>query len=399
MNIRENLKAYLDGELTPQEMDVMREAIERDPSLQEEVQFMSRISQIFTAHRDQLETEAPASIPAIHKPRKARRIWLPALATCGVVLLGVIVLPLLQPAKNASRETSAVASESAAPATMAAPPAGAFGSAGNSDSSAPTPESQKTRALVDKAMVESERAASAPRGESAKTSVSPGGRVATPRNVIKTANIGLRVKDVKTASNSLTLSVSGVGGFVATSSVNQDDSSGMATLTLRVPTKNFEVFLESIRALGEVTSESMTGDDVTMQRIDLESALQAKKDELASLRNILRETRKIGEVLAVRDRITQVQSEIASIEGQLSYVKDAVAYSTFNITLTQRPGGPKAGEDTKGSWSGDTWNGAVDGLSTVGRGLGQAGITLFVFAPIWLPLAGLGYWLYRRSKK
>jgi anti-sigma factor RsiW len=39
MNIRENLKAYLDGELTPQEMDVMREAIERDPSLQEEVQF------------------------------------------------------------------------------------------------------------------------------------------------------------------------------------------------------------------------------------------------------------------------------------------------------------------------------------------------------------------------
>jgi len=64
MNIRENLKAYLDGELTPQEMDVMREAIERDPSLQEEVQFMSRISQILTAHRDQLETEAPASIPA-----------------------------------------------------------------------------------------------------------------------------------------------------------------------------------------------------------------------------------------------------------------------------------------------------------------------------------------------
>lgn len=397
MNIRENLKAYLDGELTPQEMDVMREAIERDPSLQEEVQFMSRISQILTAHRVQLETEAPASIPARQSKKRFRQTWLPVGALCAMALIAMAIVPGLQ--KGSRSETSAVAGESAAPATMAAPSAGAFGSAGNSDSSAPTPESQESRVLVDKAMVESERAASAPRGESAKTSVSPGGRVATPRNVIKTANIGLRVKDVKTASNSLTLSVSGVGGFVATSSVNQDDSSGMATLTLRVPTKNFEVFLESIRALGEVTSESMTGDDVTMQRIDLESALQAKKDELASLRNILRETRKIGEVLTIRDRITQIQSEIASIEGQLSYVKDAVAYSTFNITLTQRPGGPKAGEDTQGSWSGDTWNGAVDGLSTVGRGLGQAGITLFVFAPLWLPLAGLGYWLYRRSKK
>lgn len=398
MNIRENLKAYLDGELTPQEMDVMREAIERDPSLQEEVQFMSRISHILTAHRDQLESEVPASIPSIEKPRKARRKWLPALATCGVVLLAMIVVPNLNQAKEAGMETSAIAPNSAAPSSMPAPSGSVFKAEGRSGAAAPA-ESQESSDLRTQATMEERSSNSALRDESAKKSASVDGRVATPRNVIKTANIGLRVKDVKTASNSLTLSVSGVGGFVATSSVNQDDSSGMATLTLRVPTKNFEIFLESIRALGEVTSESMTGDDVTMQRIDLESALQAKKDELASLRNILRETRKIGEVLTIRDRITQVQSEIASIEGQLSYVKDAVAYSTFNVTLTQRPGGPKAGEDTKGSWSGDTWNGAVEGLSTVGRGIGQAGIALFVFSPIWLPMVGLGYWLYRRSKK
>jgi hypothetical protein len=372
-------------------MDVMREAIERDPSLQEEVQFMSRISQILTAHRDQLETEVPASIPAIDKPRKARRIWLPALATCGVVLLAMAVVPNLNQAKEARMETSAVAG-SAAPMSQPKPESSAKSAEAFGDSAEDSPLRNRISVPEDKSR-ETER-----RTDLKTKRTSNGVSVATPRNVIKTADIGLRVKDVKTASNSLTLSVSGVGGFVASSSVNQDDSSGMATLTLRVPTKNFNVFLESIRALGEVTSESMTGDDVTMQRIDLESELQSKKDELASLRSILRETRRIGEVLAVRDRITQVQSEIASIEGQLAYVKDAVAYSTFNITLTQRPGGPKTGEDTKGSWSGDTWNGAVEGLSTVGRGIGQAGITLFVFAPIWLPLVGVTYWLYRRSR-
>ncbi|MBZ0214065.1 MAG: hypothetical protein K8H99_09720 [Nitrospirae bacterium] len=40
MNIREDLKAYLDGELSPQRMEEVRAALEADPALREELEFM-----------------------------------------------------------------------------------------------------------------------------------------------------------------------------------------------------------------------------------------------------------------------------------------------------------------------------------------------------------------------
>lgn len=113
MNLRDDLKAYLDGELPAERMAEMREAIDRDPLLAQEVEELGRISQTLRVAAMQpsavgLEETLRALEKSERRERKPWWPWLVPIAGMACTLI-FVVAPTMDQAKMAAKSDSSVA--------------------------------------------------------------------------------------------------------------------------------------------------------------------------------------------------------------------------------------------------------------------------------------------------
>lgn len=392
MSIREDLKAFVDGELTPERAAQVRAAIDADPELRREVTFMKILSKsIQEAAQEPTPSGMEDALRAVSstqaRPWLFARTPLQYVAAAAVVcLLAVVFFPIFAQSKYSAKNSAEVAA-SKMPATAPPPMVERLdGSVAAGPAGAPAVEGR----AMDAEVAKSYRA-----GEIARDgTVMP---EFGPRSIVRTADLSVRVKSAAEAQANATTMAQGLGGFVERSELSAlNDSEPVASITLRVPESRFDQAMKSLRALGEVESESVSGQDVTGQIVDVEARLRTLRGEEEQYRQILRSARKIGEVLEVRDRLGQVRQEIEVLSAQRASLKNLAALSTINARFTQRVSLDKADDST--GWADETWAGAVRGLQGVGKFLGQAAITIFVFSPVWLPIALVIWLIARRSK-
>lgn len=105
---RDDLKAYVDGELSPMQMAEVRDAIDRDPVLAREVEELSRLTHTIRASVPMPEVRGlDETLNALRKSRNPMRMfgWPIALVgACGVLF--AIVFPVFSQAKSAAKSSS-----------------------------------------------------------------------------------------------------------------------------------------------------------------------------------------------------------------------------------------------------------------------------------------------------
>lgn len=437
MNIREDLKAYLDGELSAERVREIETALQSDPQLQKELEQMRFLGlEIRAVARDmQIEGKAQAR-ELVTRPKKpwwhplsgsGRLVW---SAGCAVLLL-MIVFPIVSSSMSSSNaEGASVASKSAdyndsiasggaerssanAPATSTAPTDGAV-APGTQDPSLRSPKREvalgdfngviggstgKNRRSVDDVKSEAGLSPSANSEIATNTrnqqTVPPS--VEDQRMVVKNADIGLRVDSVVQAKTEVERIAKSNGGYIEGGQVTSyPNTTPAANLTLRVKSKMFEQAMGQLRLLGEVVLESQSGEDVTAQYADAEARIKVLKAEEDSYVTMLRGARRTGEILEIKDRLSQVRQEIESLDATKRALKNLSTLSTIRVSLEQKP---KPGDKKKEESSDDAWANAVNGLMSVLRFLGNAVIYIFVYSPIWLPPVVLFWWLGKKAKK
>lgn len=385
-DIRDDLKAFLDGELSPERAAEVQAALNNDPALQQEAETMKLLGfEIKRLAAEPMVSGRAETLAALRGPAKKK--WSPArwamtagAATIAVFVIGASLFPnLARSGFPAQAENDAAMAPAAMPDEMmkqSAPMAGA---------DAPADEAVPGRAM--------------PESAPPTSSVAPNATLPpdlSNRMVIKNGSLGVRVESVNDAMNDATNIASGLGGFVTNSNRAGTDSGGASgSMTLRVPSKQFETAIKRLGALGEVVDgPNLSGDDVTAQHADLTARIKVLKAEEDSLIMMLRAARRVNEMLEIKERITRVRSEIDSMAAQAKSLKDLSAMSTISVTFEQKP---KIGQAEKPADPlGEAWVNAVNGLRSAGTFLGQVAINLFVYAPIWLPIALiLGVWVRR----
>jgi hypothetical protein len=162
------------------------------------------------------------------------------------------------------------------------------------------------------------------------------------RVVLKNATLNLTVDDPAASVTAITQMAEQMGGWVVTSSsaMTERDSHRLAqaTISVRVPAEQFSSALQQIKAGAvSVESETITGDDVTQKYVDLTSQLSNLEATETQLQKIMSTANNVNDVLAVQQRLTEVQGQIESIKGQLKYFSEAASYSLITLVLTQKP--------------------------------------------------------------
>ncbi len=204
--------------------------------------------------------------------------------------------------------------------------------------------------------------------------------IGTEQRVIKTGSIEMTAEDVSDTVTDIGALAAAAGGFVQSSTLSEDEqgqSSGY--ITVRVPSAAFETTMTDIKALGvHVDNESVSGEDVTAQYIDIEARLSAAQAQEAQYLIILEDASTVGEVLAVQEHLATVRSEIESLQGQLTYLADRTDLSTISVSISEETTPGTAG-DTKFDPERDA-NNAIDFVITLGQ--------QFLSALIWIAIVG-----------
>src|ERR1043165_2542028 len=159
-----------------------------------------------------------------------------------------------------------------------------------------------------------------------------------PHLIIRTADVSLIVGDTTASVEKLAALAAANGGYIADSKLWRDGEQTRATLTIRVPAQKLDAALAAIRRVAtRVESETVSGDDVTQEYVDLESQvrnLEAAEVEMRALMTTVRErTKKAQDILDVYQQLTQLRGQIETAKGRMRYLSQMSAMSTIKLTL------------------------------------------------------------------
>lgn len=381
-DIREDIKAYLDGELPESRAQEVREAIRANPELASEAKSFEMISASLRAmQRGPMPTGGEVAIARARRRSSSFLRRLGFAAAAASLLLVVVFANRLRPsvAEEAANGRAPVTELYKAPADSAAP--AAEGIAGLN-------KRKRERAYSNQ--------------EEPKQGRTADEAQATPaiqtRDVIRTATLTLKVQSAKRAENEVTSLVYSMGGYIGNSeSSDPAERNPRVTMIVRVPDKRFDDAMAAFEKLGERVARSISNDDVTAQLVDIEARLKNLRAQEEQYRIILRQARRVGEVIEVQQYISSIRGEIESIDAQRKTLANLVALSTITLTLEQRPSGETSA--AAGGWANDAWANAVRALSGVVQALATALIWIFVYSPLWLPIAFFGWVVARKSAR
>ena len=185
--------------------------------------------------------------------------------------------------------------------------------------------------------------APAPASDAARNSLSqegysPAGQPAQERLVIENADLAIVVKDPKARMKEISDLAKEMGGFVVSSNLYQDTSTGkevpQANIVIRVPSEKLDEALAKIKAGAiDVPRENRSGQDVTSQYVDLQAQLTAKQAAEKKLLEIMDKATRAEDVLAVYIQVQTVQTEIEQLKGQIKYLEESAALSAISVQL------------------------------------------------------------------
>jgi hypothetical protein len=219
------------------------------------------------------------------------------------------------------------------------------------------------------------------------------------RLIIKNGEMTLLVEDTDRAIDQATGIAVDAGGYIVSSKTWIQGDDKYASLTMGVPSDQFEVVQRRLRGLAlQVLNDVASGQDVSDEYVDLQSRLTNLQATEARIRGFLDKATKAEEALQVNTQLTQVQGEIEQVKGRMQYLKDRAAYSTIALEIHPRIPTPTPEPVT---WlPGKTFNRAADALGSVLRGLGDLAIWLGVVAvPLAVPVVAVVFVGQRVRKK
>ena len=172
----------------------------------------------------------------------------------------------------------------------------------------------------------------------AQTSAASIDTAPSDRKVIRNADLDLEDEDPEAAQREITSIAESKGGFVVESQQSTSDTQSTTrdtvVMSVRVPSARFNDALDAVRgSVSRVVSESVKGQDVTEEFIDVEAQLKAKKALEEQFMTIMRQANGISEALNVQRQLAEVRGEIERIEGRKRFLANQSSLSTIKIRV------------------------------------------------------------------
>ena len=164
--------------------------------------------------------------------------------------------------------------------------------------------------------------------------------VKSTQMIIRDANISVNVENLEEFDININNLVIKYAGYFEKSEIN-DYSSDYSSerygyYTIRIPNKHLDDFLNNVDGAGNITQKRITSEDVSLQYVDLEAKIKSLEDEKDRLNKLADDVYNIQDLMDIQDKISNVQYQLDSQNGQKRYLEGRVSYSTIEMTAIQQ---------------------------------------------------------------
>ena len=162
----------------------------------------------------------------------------------------------------------------------------------------------------------------------------------TSRKLIRTVNLDVETEDFETLMEKLEGHIAALGGYIEQSdisgnSIQSNYSRRRAYMTIRIPSTELDQFISSVEADGNITNKSETTSDVTLQYSDLESRKKTLTLEQDRIWELLEKADTLEAVIALEERLSEINYELESMESRLRLYDNQVEYSTVYVNVEE----------------------------------------------------------------
>lgn len=158
-------------------------------------------------------------------------------------------------------------------------------------------------------------------------SVSNRGNFTSPagRKMAFTADVSIRVSDVKYAISDVRKQTNSLGGYVKTLNNNR--------LVLAIPVAHGDRFLETIGKMGEITNLRIDGSDVTEQVSDIRIRMENLEKSRKRLLALMDRTASVRDLTQVERELNRVTTELERLQAANKNLNNRISYVTISVTF------------------------------------------------------------------
>jgi hypothetical protein len=156
------------------------------------------------------------------------------------------------------------------------------------------------------------------------------------RQIVKTADLTLKVKDFRFFTDRLHAAVKQSGGYIAQEQLSQGGGEIENIVTIKVPVDRFELLMGEMPGDSDKLEEKkISSEDVTMELVDTRSHLQTKKAVREQYRELLKQARSMKDIIAIQNEIDGIQEDMDEAAGRVAFLSHSSAFSTINLKFYQ----------------------------------------------------------------
>jgi hypothetical protein len=213
------------------------------------------------------------------------------------------------------------------------------------------------------------------------------------QKIIKNGNIKFETNDLDETYKQMIAAVKKHKAIIQNDTEGKEYSSIFRRIMVRVPSKNFDMFLSDIsKGVSYFDNKEISSQDVTEEYIDTDARLKAKKILEARYLELLKKANKVSEMLEIEAQLSAIREEIEAKQGQLRYMQSQVSMSTINIEFYKTVANEEGATMSYGS---KIWNAITSGLNAISSFF----IGLLSIWPFLIILAASVYFIRKRFKK
>ena len=160
------------------------------------------------------------------------------------------------------------------------------------------------------------------------------------RKWIVTVNISAETEDMDTLLDTLSERIAALEGYVEDQRIHLGSSRAekrnrYADLTVRIPAKDTDRFLEEVQEASNVISSEQSRDDVTLSYVATESRVKALQAEEARLLELMEQAKNMSDLLEIEARLTDVRYELERNASQLRAYDNKIDYATIYLSIRE----------------------------------------------------------------
>jgi len=111
---------------------------------------------------------------------------------------------------------------------------------------------------------------------------------------------------------------------------------------VRVPPERLAAVMTAVGRLGKETARTLSRDDVTTSKADVDARARALATSVTRLQHLLSTASGVGTLLQVEKVLTSRQSDLDSLRARQRALNDEIALSTLTVTLSAKAPPAKA---------------------------------------------------------